>query len=422
VLALVALLDLELEQLDVKNDFLHGDLDEEIYMEQPEGFIQNRRKKFVCTLKTSLYGLRQSPRQWYKKFDSFMVSQNYTRSEYDHCVYFKKLNNDIFIILVLYVDDMLLARKIITEMNRLKAQMARAFDMKDLGATRHILGMEIFRDRRNGNIWLSQQKYVEKILLRFGMNDVKPVSVPLASHFNLSSSLCPSTREEKEYRSRIPYANAIRSLMYAMVSTRPDISHVVGVVSRFIENLGKEHRAIVKWVLQYLRGTSDYCITYNSGRELVCGYVDFDFIGDLDKRRSTSRYVFTLVGGAISWMSKLQNIVALSTTEAEYVVASHACKETVWLKGIFGEFGRMQEKVKLLCDSQSVIHLAKNPTYHSKTKNIPIKYHSIRHVIDEGGVSLEKVHTKENCADMLTKKILLEKLWWCLTSLGLQKR
>jgi hypothetical protein len=119
--------------------------------------------------------------------------------------------------------------------------MARMFDMKDLGAAKKILGMEIFRDRRNGNIWLSQQTYLEKILLRFGMNDVKPVLVPLASHFKPSSSLCPSTKEEKEYMSRIPYANAVGILMYAIVSTRPGISHAVGVVSRYMENPGKEH-------------------------------------------------------------------------------------------------------------------------------------------------------------------------------------
>jgi hypothetical protein len=210
------------------------------------------------------------------------------------------------------------------------------------------------------------------------MNDVKPISVPLASHFNLSSNLCLSTKEEKEYMSRIPYANAVGSLMYVMVNTRPGISHAVGVVNRYMENPGKEHWAIVKWVLLYLRGTHDYCITYNNGCELVCGYVDSDFAGDLDKRRSTSWYVFTLAGGAISWMSKLQNIVSLSTTEEEYVAASHACKEAVWLKVLFGEFGRMQDKVKLHCDSQSAIHLAKNPTYHSKTKHIPIKYHFVR--------------------------------------------
>jgi hypothetical protein len=166
--------------------------------------------------------------------------------------------------------------------------------------------------------------------------------------------------------------------MYAMVNTRPDISHAVGVVSRYMENPGKEHWATVKCVLRYLRGTSDYCITFNNGCELVCGYVDFDFAGDLDKKRLTSGYVFTLACGSISCMSKLQNIFSLSTTEAEYVAASHACKEEVWLKGLFGEFGRMQEKVKLLSDSQSDIHLDKNLAYHNKTKHIPINYHFVR--------------------------------------------
>eukprot|EP00253_Pinus_taeda_P033931 PITA_33931 len=293
VLALVALLDLESQQLDVKIAFLHGDLDEENYMEQPEGFVQHRNKKFVCRLKKPLYGLRQSPRQWYKKFDSFMLSQKYVRSEYDHCVYFKQLSNGIFIILVLYVDDMLLTSKSIEEINKLKAQMARTFDMKDLGAARQILGMEIFRDRSNGKLWLSQQKYIEKILLRFGMNNVKPMSVPLASHFKLSSSLCPNTNEEKEYMSRIPYANVVGCLMYAMVCT-PYISHAVGVVSRDMANPSKEHWSAMKWVLQYLRGTSDYCITYSRSSEFICGYVDSDFAGDLDKRRSISEYVFTL--------------------------------------------------------------------------------------------------------------------------------
>eukprot|EP00253_Pinus_taeda_P027716 PITA_27716 len=206
---------------------------------------------------------------------------------------------------------MLLTSKSIIEINRLKAQMARTFDMKDLGAARQILGMAIFRDRSNGKLWLSQQKYIEKILLKFG---------------------------------------------------------------------------------------------------------------DLDMRRLASGYVFTLAGGAISWMSKLQNIVALSTIEEEYVIASHACKEVIWLKGLFGEFGRLQENIKLFCDSQSAIHLAKNPAYHSKSKHIPIKYHFVREVITERGVSLEEVHTKENCIDMFTKPVLLEKLCWCLASLGLQKQ
>ena len=141
----------------------------------------------------------------------------------------------------------------------------------------------------------------------------------------------------------------------------------------------------------------------------------------MDKRRSISGYVFTRAGGAISWMSKLQEIVALSTTEVEYIAASHACKGAIWLKGLLGEIGRLQNSVLVFCDSQSAIHLATNPVYHSKTKHIDLKYHFVREAISEGGVDLKKVHTQENCVDMFTKPVLLEKLRWCVASLGLKK-
>eukprot|EP00253_Pinus_taeda_P026021 PITA_26021 len=330
VLALTTLLNLELEQLDVKTTFLHGDLNEEIYMEQPKVFVRGRSRRLVCKLRKSLYGLRQSPRQWYKKFDSFMVSQNFIRSEYDHCVYFKSFNG-IFIILSLYVDDMLIASKSMEEINRLKAQLSRTFDVKDLGAAKHILGMEIHKDSKN--------------------------------------FLSPRTTQEKKYMSHVPYANDVGNLMYVMVSTRPDISHVVGIVNRFMANPG-----------------------------------------DLKKRRSTTGYVFTLVGGAISWMSKLQETVAFSTTEAEYIVASDASKEAIWLKGLLDEIGRTQEKVNVLCDSQSAIYLATNLAYHSRTKHIDVRYNFLRHVINGGKVVVQKVHTRENCADIFTKLVTVEKL------------
>jgi len=186
------------------------------------------------------------------------------------------------------------------EINKLKAQLSRMFEMKDPGAIKHILGMEIHRDRKNGKLWLSQQKYVEKVLEKFCMNNVKPVNVPLASHFKLSSVLRTSTDEEKQYMSHVPYANAVGNLMYAMVCTGPDISHAVGVDSRFMAKPGKEHWQAVKWVLRYLKGTSDNCIIFYGSEGSVCGYVDVGYAGDLDKRRSTTGYVFTLAGGAIS--------------------------------------------------------------------------------------------------------------------------
>jgi hypothetical protein len=243
--------------------------------------------------------------------------------------------------------------------------------------------------------------------MRFGMNNVKPVQIPLASHFNLSSGLCNTSDKENDYMSHVPYSNAVGSLMYAMVSTRLDISHAVGVVNRYIENPGKDHWEVVKWVIRYLRGTINYSNTYDGSRDSVCGYVDSDFAGDLEKIRSTLGYVFTLAGRPISWMSKIQNIVSLSAMEEEYMDASHAFKEAIWLQGLLGEFGRMQDKVKVFFDSQSVIHLDRNPSYHSKMKHIYVKYHFLRHVVEEDGVSLEKVHTKVNFADMFTKPVLL---------------
>ena len=160
--------------------------------------------------------------------------------------------------------------------------------MKDLGAAKQILGIEIHRDMEHGKLWLSQKKYMEKILTRFGMQNVKLVNIPLASHFKFSSSLCPNTKQENDYMSHVLYASVIGSLMYVMVCTRLDISHAIGVVSRYMANPGKEHWATVKWVLRYLRGTSNYCITYNGCSDSVCGYVDSNFASDLDKWRSTS--------------------------------------------------------------------------------------------------------------------------------------
>jgi hypothetical protein len=203
--------------------------------------------------------------------------------------------------------------------------------------------------------------------------------------------------------------------MYVMLCTRLDVSHAIGGV-------GREHWEAVKWVLRYFKGTRAYCITYNGCSDSVFGYVDSDFVGDLDKRRSTSCYFFTLAGGSICWMSKLKKIVSLSTTKENYIVVSLVCKDEILLKGLLGEFGKMQDKVNVFYDSQSVIHLAVNLAYLSKAKHIDIKFHFVRHDIDGGGIALKKFHTQENCSNMFTKLLLLENLRWCLASLGMQKK
>lgn len=419
ILGLAASCDLELEQLDVKTAFLHGDLQEEIYMEQPEGFEEKGKEKLVCKLKKSLYGLKQAPRQWYHKFDSFMTSNGYKRTVADPCVYFRKFPGDIFIILLLYVDDMLVVGQNLELISNLKKDLSKSFDMKDMGPAKQILGMEIVRDRKARKLWLSQEKYIERVLERFNMKHAKPVCTPLASHFKLSKRDCPTTEKEKASMSSIPYSSAVGSLMYAMVCTRPDIAHSVGLVSRYLSNPGKVHWDAVKWIFRYLRGTSRFCLCFGGSKHVLEGYTDADMAGDIDSRKSTSGYVFTFSGGAISWQSKLQKCVALSTTEAEYIAAVEASKEMLWLKRFLQELGLQQEEYIVFCDSQSAMDLSKNSMYHARTKHIDVRYHWLRNVIEENMLKLKKIHTNKNGADMLTKVVPGNKLDVCSKLVGM---
>eukprot|EP00253_Pinus_taeda_P005953 PITA_05953 len=322
------------EQMDVKTTFLHRDMEEEIYMKQPESFAVKGTKELGYKLKKSLYGLKQSPRMWYQKFDTFILGLDFTRSKAYHCVYFQ-LISDLVIYLVLYVDDMLLVGNDKEIIQDLKTQLSSKFDMKDLGAENYIMGMEIKRDQAKRKLRLNQRKYVETILQRFNMQDSKPVKVPILVGVRLSTEKCPKTQKEEEDMSHVPYASAVSSMMYAMVCTRPNSAHVVGVLSRFMSKLGKERWTSVKRVFKYLRGTSDYGLCYHGRPGLdkvldIRGIVDVDWAGNLE-RRYTSGYVFNLFGGGVSWMSKKQYVVALSTIEAEYMAATHESKEVIWL-------------------------------------------------------------------------------------------
>uniref|UniRef100_A0A2N9HBW1 Integrase catalytic domain-containing protein n=1 Tax=Fagus sylvatica TaxID=28930 RepID=A0A2N9HBW1_FAGSY len=299
---------------------------------------------------------------------------------------------------------------------RLKSLLHKEFEMKDLGAAKKILGMEIRRDRETRKLWLSQKNYIRKVLEKFSMLDAKPVSTPLANHFRLSGSQCPKNEEEIENMSKVPYASAVGCLMYAMVCTRPDLAHAVSTVSRYMANPGREHWNAVKWIFRYLKGTAEHGILFSRqpGTNSVVGYVDADYAGEVDDRRSTTGYVFTLSGRPICWKSTLQSIVAMSTTEAEYMAVAEATKEALWLKGLVKELGLNQGGVQMHCDSQSAIYLAKNQVYHARTKHIDVKFHKIRELIVTGDIVLEKVHTSENAADMLTKPVTTAKFKHCL--------
>jgi len=420
IFSIVAAENLHLEQLDVKIAFLHGDLEEEIFMAQPKGFEVQGKENLVCKLHKSLYGLKQALRQWYKKFNEFMRNSGFHRCEEDHCCYVKKYV-DSYIILALYVDDMLIAGANMAEIDRLKKQLSENFEMKDLGPAKQILGMRISRDRSKGILNLSQEKYIEKLLSRFNVGNAKTRNTPLGTHLKFSKRQSSQTEEEENHMSKVPYASAVGSLMYAMVCTRPDIAHAVGVVSRFLSNPGKEHWEGVKWILRYLKGTSKMHLSFKRSNLTLQGFSDADLGGDLDGRKSTTGYIFTLGGTAISWKSKLQGRVSLSTTEAEYIAISETAKEMIWLKNLLKELGKGQDEPSLFSDSQSAICLARNPILHSRCKHIELKYHFIRNLINDGDLILLKISGAENPADMLTKTVTTTKLRLCIASTGLRE-
>ncbi|KAH9687883.1 Integrase catalytic domain-containing protein [Citrus sinensis] len=424
ILSLTAVQDMELDQLDVKTAFLHGRLQEEIFMTQPEGFEDPKKPRHVCLLKKSLYGLKQSLKQWYLRFDEFMVTHGFMRCSYDCCVYYKLLKDDLYIYLLLYVDDMLIACKVREEIEDLKKILSSEFDMKNLGIAKKILGVEIERDRAAGVMFLSQKKYLTRVLHSFQMLNSKPVGTPLAAHFRLSNLQCRKISEEKLEIEDVPYANAVGCLMYAMVLIRPDISHVVSVVSRYMATPGNEHWKAVKWIMRYLSGTLSCGLVYGKNKgscEGLLGFVDSDYAGDLDRRRSLTGYMFLFNGCLVNWKATLQYVVALSTTEAEYTAATEAVKEALWLQGLMRELGVKKKTVTVYCDSSSALHLCRNPAHHERTKHIDIKFHFIRNEVSKGAVKMSKVHTYENPADMLTKVVTTAKFKVCLSlaSLGI---
>ncbi|KAL0328076.1 UNVERIFIED_CONTAM: Retrovirus-related Pol polyprotein from transposon TNT 1-94 [Sesamum calycinum] len=321
--------------MDVKTSFLHGDLEENIYMQQPAGFVDKSKPDYVCLLKKSLYGLKLSPRQWNKNFDTFMHILNFKRIKYDHSLYFK-YDGDIPVFLVLYVDDMLIAGPSLKHIKNLQDNLKRNFEMKDLGEAKKILGMSIERNRKNSTIFLNHKSYVQSILKRFCMEKSKPSSVPLATHFQLSKEQCPKTEKEKEKMQNIPYSNAIGSIMFLMVCTRPDIAYSISCLSRYMSNASPPYWEALKWLLRYLNGSANLGIMFSKcskGVDLT-SYVDSNYANDRDSRRSTTSYIFTLCGSCITWKSQLQQIVALSTIEAEYIAATEAFKEALWLEGL----------------------------------------------------------------------------------------
>ena len=405
LLALVNENDWELDGMDVKTAFLHSELAETIYMEVLEGIRANEddSPRLVCRLIKTIYGLKQSPRAWYGKIHQFFIANGFIRSEEDHSLY---IHETRALIILLYVDDMVLAASSRESINWVKAALEKHFDMTDLGELKMFIGVEITRNRAQRTLKAGQGPYIERILMDHGMEWCATVATPSdpAVHLVKEKKDFVDTPENEADRQR--YQSAVGSLMYAMLGTRPDIAYAVGIVSQHCTNPNGHHWTAVKRIFRYLAGTRGLGILYGGGAKSE-GFCDSDWGGSAD-RRSTSGYIFVLNGGAISWASRKQPTVALSSTEAEYIALTQAVKEVLWLRTLFSEIGAPQharEIAQISSDNQGAIALAKNPGFHARSKHIDIQYHFIRQHTDPdtGTITLEYCPTDEMTADILTK-------------------
>ena len=416
LLSLAAEQNMEIRQIDVKTAFLNGYLEEEIYMEQPPGFVEGG-SDLVCKLNRSLYGLKQAPRAWYARLTEEVSKLGFTPSNADPAL-FTLVDNRITVYLLAYVDDCLICAPEgnTVVLDRIIAALQSVFDIKDLGEVNTFLGIDIVRDRINRTLAINQSRYIADLLAKYNMLEARPRSIPL----------CASTpmRRGSDYshpldKSQFNYSELIGSLLYLSVCTRPDISYAVGALARFMAAPTNEHWNAALGILRYLCGTREYSLNFGGNPGLV-GYCDSDYAGSIDTRRSTTGYTFKLGDGVISWCSKLQPTVATSTCEAEYIAAAAATKEALWLRKLLSDFGINASPVLIYSDNQGALSIIKNPVTSARSKHIDIAHHFVRERAARREVEFKYCATTMQVADILTKPLPSNKFHTCRRALGLK--
>jgi len=343
-------------------------------------------------------------------------------------------------LIALYVDDLVIAGSNAAIVNRVKNQLKENYKMKDLGVINHILGCEARHDEETSTTYLTQYQFAKAAIEKFLPDGTNPCETPSNPTIVLSRDMSPKTPQEKGETSKYPYREAVGTLLWLSLGTRPDISYAVSQVAKFNDCYGEEHWNAVKRIFRYLKGTVKlglkFCssekskdflkrfnsLNYLSSRdeislkhnaesiiELLCmllGFVDSDHGRDIDTRRAITGFIFFLGFCPISWQSKQQTSVALSSMEAEYMAACAPAQETIWLSRLLKEFcSHFINPIILLEDNQACIHLSKNPGDHSKPKHIDTRYHFVREQVEKGAIVLEKVDTNDNLADIFTKPL-----------------
>jgi hypothetical protein len=432
---LAAKLGINIHQFDITSAYLNGKLDEEIFMECPDYFKQilelitkensdsDISRKAIKTLKSinegdkvlllkkSLYGLKQAGRCWNTKLNELLNNFGAKQTSADPCLYYIKNEKGLTLIMV-YVDDILFMSQDPDKLENFKIHLNKELEVKYSGVVKYCLGINFQIEK--GIVAMSQQSYIRELLERFSMSEAKPVTSPMDMSIRLQKA---EKCDENEY----PYRELVGSLMYLATSTRPDIANAVSQLSQFLNCFDKTHWTAAKRVLRYLKKTINFGLIFRQNDEPLYGYTDADWGNCPNDRKSYTGYCFIFCGSSITWESRKQCTVALSSTEAEYMALSDATKEGIYLRKLLNELcDENIEKVSILTDNTGSIKLAENPIFHKRTKHIDIRHHFIRDALKNGIINVNFVSTEDMGADILTKALPSAKHYKCCKIIGLE--
>ena len=399
MLAIAAFMDLDIQQADVEGAYLNGTLDIDIYMRYPEG-VERSAGCDALKLNKALYGLKQSGRLWWQELGSKLAGLGFSKLHSDWGLYVRAGTGDRdFMMLLVYVDDFIMAAKNTEEISKFLLEVQKHWKLSEMGEIDNILGMKVIRDRSARKIHLTQPAYIDKIAKQFPTtsNPRFRCSTPLPDGYG--------DIHDSKMAETTPFQGLVGCFQWLASCTRPDISYAASFLARHLTSPTEHHMQLARRAAAYLKHTRNYALTIGGGNDLVLrGFVDADWAGCIETRRSTSGYVFQLNETAVVWSSKRQPTVACSTVEAEYVATSEAAREAMWLRQLLEEIGIRQTGPTLInCDNKGAIRLALNPGTHQRTKHIDIKHHFIRELVEQNIISVEYVQSKRQLADIFTK-------------------
>jgi hypothetical protein len=404
VLAIVALKNLDMMQIDIKTAFLNGDLLEELYMEQPEGFVVAGKEGCLCRLLKPIYGLKQAARCWYLKFNDAIILLGFVKCLHDTCVYYRFTAAGEYTIMVIYVDDGLICSNKPRVMEEIVDHLKKQFDVRSLPANRFV-GIDISRNRAKRLLSINQPTFARSILKRYGMEDCDPISIPANPRLRLTPQMSPQTEDQSRAMKSVPYREVIGSLMYLMAMTRPDIALALNQAAAYVSNAGPEHWDAVLRILRYIKKTVNYGIIYGDcANSTLLGFTDADWAGDLQTRKSTTGVLFIFNGGPIAYGSRRQRATALSTRDSEFYAVCEGAKESIWLKSLLLELGIDVGRVSIRCDSKCAIALIEG-RQNSTARHIDVRYFFSREQQEMGNILVTHISGKTQPADIFTKAL-----------------